>query len=157
MTNESYDNMPDNLGDPKTDAEVLELYIQGLAAAEGITGEHPAIANSYSNIAMAYLNQGYPTTALEWFKKAVAMYERVSGDHSDTAFACNSVAGVYFRQEDYGEALLWCLKSYRILLRLKDRHPDIGTIKKRMKTTYHEAGFTEPFEQWLKRMLDSDR
>jgi tetratricopeptide (TPR) repeat protein len=88
----------------------------------------------------------------------LAICEKVLGvEHSDTARTYNNIAVVYYNQGDYAKTLEWYSMSYRIFRnKFGDTHPNTKTVTGNIENTYHKAGHSEPFEQWLERtMLNS--
>jgi len=133
--------------------EALEWHMRALAIRKKmLSAEHPDTATTYYNIARVYYRQENYTEALEWYTKALAIREKVLGtEHPETAITSNGIAEVYYRQENYTKALEWSLKSYKILKKLGTTHPNITLVKSNLEEAYTSAGFTEPFEDWLKK------
>jgi len=134
----------------------LELNMKALDIYQKHHGtEHPIAAETYNNIGFVYLNQGNYPSALEWFSKALAIYEKVPMDkHPSTAMIYNNLAFAYNGLHDYSSALEWCLKGYIALFNnLGKAHPTTIGVKNSLCGLYKSAGFSEPFEQWLRKKL----
>ena len=117
--------------------------------------EHPAIAESYNNLAGVYQEQGEHKKAEELYKKSLRLREKLLGEeHPDTAVSYNNLAFVYDSQGKYQIALTYYLDSYKVLVfRLGMNHSHTHIVYKNMKIAYCEWNPDGNFEQWLEEKM----
>ena len=134
-------------------ARYKELEEQYMALSLDDTPKNQLLsaAVSLSNISRLCKNNAEYDNALKLLERIKEIRERVLGtEHQDTASTYNNIAYIHEKQANYIVALEWYLKSYMtILIKLGESHPNTVKIKKNMEATYAEAGFQQPFEDWL--------
>jgi centrosomal protein CEP104 len=117
------------------DSAVLEedpaVYERELAQRESELGpEHPDVAESLSNLAILYNQQGEYDKAQPLYERALAIWERVQGpDSSDVAHTLTDLAVLHLEQgrDEVGRPLLErALEIQRH--NLGDDHPDVIAI-----------------------------
>jgi tetratricopeptide (TPR) repeat protein len=157
-TAETYNNIAGVYYSQGDYAKALEWYEKALLIKEKALGnEHPDTAGTYNNIALVYNSQGDYANALEWHGKALLIKEKVLGkEHPSTAGTYNNIALVYKSQGDYDTALKWHVKNYRALVSIDGPYQHKETWRRCMKSTYAAAGYSKPFDEWLKEVLHAD-
>jgi len=117
--------------EPSTLDEDPEAYERELSQREAELGpEHPDVAESLSNLAILYNQQGQHEKALPLYERALAIWERTQGpDSSDVAHTLTDLAVLHLEQgrDDEGRPLLErALEIQRN--NLGDDHPDVIAI-----------------------------
>ncbi|MCL2706985.1 MAG: tetratricopeptide repeat protein [Dehalococcoidia bacterium] len=102
--------------------------------------------------AFADIQNGDYRHALELFERALEIrIEEFGQGHPETAMSYSDIAGVYCNMGDYHKTMEYYQKAYAIwLCKLGEGHPTTVKIKNDMATIYATAGFTLPFEVWLR-------
>ncbi|KAA6339133.1 hypothetical protein EZS27_012907 [termite gut metagenome] len=153
----TYNNMA-AIYDQKGDYDkALSWYQKALEICERVLDkEHPYTAATCNNIALVYSKKDEYGKALAWVQKALEIREKVLGkEHPDTATTYNNMALVYFNKGKYDKALDYYLKCHKIFIKkLGSKHPHTMTCIENMKITYNATGKKDPFENWLKEIMN---
>jgi class 3 adenylate cyclase/tetratricopeptide (TPR) repeat protein len=110
-------------------AESQALFERALGVGERAHGpDHPDVARSLDNLAIAHSKQGRYADAQALIERALAIYERALGpDHLDVARRLNNIANVLYEQGRYAEAQPLHERALAIRERaLGDAHPDVA-------------------------------
>ena len=110
-----------------TDAE--PLYQRSLAIRENALGaDHPAVAQSLSNLAALYYSQSRYAEAEPLVKRSLAISEKAQGpDHPEVAVKLNNLAEIYRAQGAFAEAEPPSKRALAIREKaLGPDHPDTG-------------------------------
>jgi CHAT domain-containing protein/tetratricopeptide (TPR) repeat protein len=159
----------DTMDDAKTlNAKVVELYQKGryaeaipyaqqsLAIREKALGpDHPAVAQSLSNLAFFYSNLGDYAKAEPLYKRSLAIYEKILGpDHPAVALSLNSMAVLYLNLGDYEKAEPLLRRSLAISEKaVGPDHPDVALILRNLAELYKTMGNYAKAEPLYKRSL----
>ena len=133
-----------------------EWYIEAFSATNvGYGKKRISAAKIYRKMAIGDSNDGNYNRALQWHKKELAITEKVLGkEHSDTAIVRSKIAIMYKCQGLYIKSLNWYIESYRGLAKtLGEAHTVTISVKNNMEIAYREAELTEPFEEWIEKLL----
>jgi len=110
-------------------AESQALFERALAIGERALGrDHPDVARSLDNLAIAHGKQGRYVDAQALIERALAICERALGpDHPDVARRLNNIANIYYEQGRYAEAQPLHERALEIRKRaLGPDHPDVA-------------------------------
>lgn len=121
----------DDSAGPLLDEEDPALYERELSEREAALGpDHPDVAESLSNLAILYNQQGDHEKALPLYERALAIWERTQGpESSDVAHTLTDMAVLHLEQgrDEEGRPLLErALEIQR--KNLGDDHPDVIAI-----------------------------
>ncbi|HLY02773.1 MAG TPA: tetratricopeptide repeat protein [Candidatus Cybelea sp.] len=110
-------------------SESQALFERALGIVEGALGsDHPDVARSLDNLAIAHSKQGRYADAQALIERALAIYERALGpDHPDVARRLNNIANIHYEQGRYAEAQPLHERALAIRERaLGPDHPDVA-------------------------------
>jgi tetratricopeptide (TPR) repeat protein len=129
-----------SLGRPR---EALESYQDALAIRRAALGErHPDVAQSYNNLATAYLDLGEPAKAVEYCEKALAIRRAALGErHPHVAQSYNNLADAYRHLGQPAKAVEYCEKALAIRrAALGERHPHVAGSYNSLANAYRDLG-----------------
>jgi tetratricopeptide (TPR) repeat protein len=132
------------------------LYEHALVIREQQLGPtHPHTANSLSNLALLYKNQGKYIEAEPLYQRALAICEQQLGPtHPDTANVLNNLAGLYKDQGKYTEAEPLLRRALTICeQRLGSTHPKTAVSLAYLAEFYRTQGKYTEAEPLLRRAL----
>jgi len=97
------------------DKSIRLLYLRQSINLKLFGEQHPIIAKTYDNLALAFCDKGDYQSSLNYNLKSLNLREKLLGtEHIDTASSYHNLSLLYEKQGKFSEAMEYCLKALKI-------------------------------------------